>query len=191
MKPYRKYFLKRMPWVKNPTLPKRSENYVILKSRMEIGIQNQLFILGGLFIVGSALMAWFVLGLSKGVKKLYGASKEGDLSKNLIGRLARTEAMLEEFEPRLETIEKISKISVQKVGFLRFNPFQDTGGDQSFLLILLDRENSGVVISSLYTREGVRIFAKQVEKGKSKHKLSEEEKSVLEETINKGIGPRP
>ena len=158
---------------------------------MEIGIQNQLFILGGLFIVGSALMAWFVLGLSKGVKKLYGASKEGDLSKNLIGRLARTEAMLEEFEPRLETIEKISKISVQKVGFLRFNPFQDTGGDQSFLLILLDRENSGVVISSLYTREGVRIFAKQVEKGKSKHKLSEEEKSVLEETINKGIRPRP
>ena len=84
-------------------------------------------------------------------------------------------------------LEKISHVSIQKVGFLRFNPFQDTGGDQSFILTLLDRDNNGVLISSLYARGGVRIYAKNIERGKAKHPLSKEEKEVLEETIRKNL----
>ena len=76
-------------------------------------------------------------------------------------------------------------MSVQKVGFLRFNPFQDTGGDNSFALALLDRENNGVILSSFYTREGVRIYAKQIENGASRQALSDEEKKVLEEALNR------
>lgn len=110
---------------------------------------------------------------------------ELELKQNIIRRLMRLEAKNEELGPRLELVEKISRISVQKVGFARFNPFQDTGGDNSFIAVFLDHNNHGLLISSLYSREGVRLYAKQIEKGISKHHISEEEKKVLEDTIQK------
>ena len=90
-------------------------------------------------------------------------------------------------EPRLGVVEAISKISVQKVGFVRFNPFHDTGGDQSFIAVFLDRENNGMVISSLYMRDGVRVYGKEIEHGASRQPLSEEERGVLEETLKKNF----
>ncbi len=149
--------------------------------------QYQFFILLGLLIASFAITAWQVFDLKKKVTAILGGDKETppDFQKDLIRRLARLEAKFEEFEPRLKSVEEISKISVQKIGFLRFNPFQDTGSDQSFILALLDHEDNGVVISSLYMRDGIRIYAKKIEAGKSKHPLSEEEKKVLEETINR------
>jgi len=80
---------------------------------------------------------------------------------------------------------KIALKSVQKVGVVRFNPFKDTGGDQSFAIALLDASDSGLVISSLYTRDGVRVFSKAIEKGKSKYQLSEEEKQAIEKAKGK------
>lgn len=154
---------------------------------MEWIIQNQFYLLLGLMIIGFAALSWFVFDLTKKVAVLFGGPEAdaGNLQLELVRRLAKAETKLEEFGPRIDLLEKISKISVQKVGFLRFNPFQDTGGDQSFILALLDRENNGVILTSLYAREGMRIYAKNVEKGRSKHPLSEEEKRVLEETIHK------
>lgn len=81
-------------------------------------------------------------------------------------------------------LQKICDISITKVGVVRFNPFKDTGGDQSFVIALLDSENNGLVLSSLYTREGTRIYTKPIEKGTSSYRLSKEE----EEAIKKAIG---
>lgn len=148
------------------------------------------FILLGLLTTGLAVTAFFLFDLKKKVEKLYGTGDDTNFEKNLVARIAKIEAKLEEIEPRLKLTEEISKISVQKVGFLRFNPFQDTGGDNSFLLVMLNRENSGIVLTSLYMRGGMRIYAKSVERGKTKQQLSDEEKRVLEETINKGIANR-
>lgn len=69
---------------------------------------------------------------------------------------------------------------IKKVGLVRFNPFQDTGGDQSFILSLLDNNDTGVVISGLYARSGMRWYVKRIIKGKGiDHELSaEEQKSV-------------
>lgn len=150
---------------------------------MSLDFQNQIFILAGLAIAGFLAAAFFIFDLRKRLKKLYGGAKAGDLEKNLVSRVARAEAKLEEIEPRLKLVEEISQISVQKVGFLRFNPFQDTGGDNSFVLVMLDRENNGVLINSLYLREGIRLYAKKIEAGKTRQQLSEEEKKVLEETV--------
>jgi len=73
-------------------------------------------------------------------------------------------------------IHNLAKRSIHKVGVVRFNPFKDLGGDQSFSIALLDGQNNGMVISGLHTREGNRIYAKSVEKGKTvKHPLTEEE----------------
>ena len=81
-----------------------------------------------------------------------------------------------------DTIEKEGKFHIQKVGLLRFNPFKDTGGDQSFILSLLDGKNTGVIISGLYSRSGTRWYAKKVVAGKAvEHELSEDEKRALRE----------
>ena len=77
-------------------------------------------------------------------------------------------------------IHNLSQRSIHKVGIIRFNPFKDIGGDQSFALALLDGKDSGLVISSLHTREGTRIYAKPIAKGESeKYTLTEEEKTAI------------
>jgi len=79
-------------------------------------------------------------------------------------------------------IEREGLLHIQKVGLVRFNPFKDTGGDQSFILSLVDGNDTGVIISGLYARSGTRWYAKRVIKGKStEHELSEEEKKALKE----------
>ena len=145
-----------------------------------------IFILLGLLIFGLAFLAKIIFDLKKKIKMLLGGGEaEADPQKDLLRRVVKAETKLEEIEPRLRITEGLSKVSVQKVGFLRFNPFQDTGGDNSFAIALLDRDNNGVLVSSLYTRGGVRVYGKSVAKGKSKQPLSEEEQKVLEEAVGR------
>lgn len=81
---------------------------------------------------------------------------------------------------RCDTIEKNEKYFIQKIGLLRFNPFKDTGGDQSFILTLSDANDTGIVITGLYSRSGLRWYAKSIFEGKGiEHELSEEEKKTL------------
>lgn len=81
-----------------------------------------------------------------------------------------------------DKIEKDGLLHIQKVGLVRFNPFKDTGGDQSFILSLIDGKDTGVIISGLYSRSGTRWYAKKVVDGKGvEHDLSEEEKRALKE----------
>lgn len=82
---------------------------------------------------------------------------------------------------RYDTIDKRQQFNIQKIGLLRFNPFKDTGGDQSFILALLDAQDTGVVVTALYSRSGTRWYAKRVNKGKgSEHELSDDEKKALQ-----------
>ncbi|MBI3379606.1 DUF4446 family protein [Candidatus Gottesmanbacteria bacterium] len=82
-----------------------------------------------------------------------------------------------------ETLQKQIEQSIghiQKVGVLRFNPFADTGGDQSFVLAILDGKDCGVVLTSLHSRGSTRWYAKNVKDGKGvDHKLSEEEEKAI------------
>jgi len=80
-------------------------------------------------------------------------------------------------------LESATGRSLQKVGVVRFNPFQDSGGDQSFAIALLDQRGSGVVVSSLHGRAETRIFAKQVVNGRSTHSLSDEEQQAIREAL--------
>ncbi|MEK9207565.1 MAG: DUF4446 family protein [Patescibacteria group bacterium] len=79
-------------------------------------------------------------------------------------------------------IDSEGQFHIQKVGLLRFNPFKDTGGDQSFILSLVDKNDTGVIISGLYSRSGLRWYAKKIIHGKGvDYELSDEEKKALEE----------
>ena len=83
---------------------------------------------------------------------------------------------------KYDKIENNGLLHIQKVGLLRFNPFKDTGGDQSFILALLDAHDTGVMISSLHTRSGTRWYAKRIVEGKGQeYNLSEDEKKALAE----------
>ena len=142
-------------------------------------------ILLSLFVAVSSVAAWYIFTMRKSIKKFMGdTSLDEDTAHGLMRRIARLEAKTEETDPRLAVLEQVATSSIQKVGFVRFNPFQDTGGDNSFMLALLDRNNNGVLLSSLYMREGARLYAKSIENGQAKHVLSAEEHKLLQETLH-------
>lgn len=79
-------------------------------------------------------------------------------------------------------LHQLGSRSLHKCAVLRFNPFKETSGNQSFAVALLDGKGSGVVFSSLHTREGNRVFAKPVKQGAADgFPFTEEEKAVIRE----------
>ncbi len=90
---------------------------------------------------------------------------------------------LKELEEHQKAMREQMKGCVQKVKLLRYNAFTDTGSNLSYSLAVLDENNNGVVLSSLYGREDNRTYAKPVENGKSTYQLSDEEKEVLEQIV--------
>lgn len=91
-----------------------------------------------------------------------------------------TKTHILELEKGLATIYRDGKFHLQYIGLVRFNPFSDTGGSQSFTLALLDGRLHGLVMTSLYARSGHRWYMKQIEKGKGKDiQLSKEEEQAI------------
>jgi hypothetical protein len=85
---------------------------------------------------------------------------------------------------KIKSLEDICEITIQKTGIIRFNPFNEMGGNQSFVIALLDNKNNGFVISSLFVKEGNRVYAKAIKGGKSDHLLSNEEVEAINKAIN-------
>lgn len=86
---------------------------------------------------------------------------------------------VDDLSARSALLEAVGRRSIQRVGLVRFNPFEDTGGNQSFALALTDATGSGFVVSSLHSRTGTRVYAKSVTGGRSDGALSEEETAAL------------
>jgi hypothetical protein len=85
-----------------------------------------------------------------------------------------------ELEKEIVKLKTETQFFFKKVGFIRYNPFDNLGGDQSFSLALLDSNDNGFVITSLFSREGNRVYAKTIKSGQSGYSLSGEEKQALE-----------
>ncbi len=110
--------------------------------------------------------------------------KEPKDLKEILPHLERIEKNHEKISRDMESLKKESQFSVQKIGLVRYNPFSEVGSDQSFSIALLDGNNNGLVITSLYTREGNRVYGKPIKAAVSDYSLSEEEKQVIEQAIN-------
>jgi len=135
------------------------------------------------FITWIIYLQWQVRQLKKKLKMLFHGGKAGDLEGVIfeqIKRLRQTERGLKEINKFAEYLEKMALRSVQKVGVVRFNPFKETGSDQSFSIALLDPNDNGMTISGLFTREGTRLYVKPLSAGQSKYPLSNEEKEAIE-----------
>lgn len=85
-----------------------------------------------------------------------------------------------DMEERLTRLESEFQHALTRVGMVRFNPFSDTGSDLSFAVALLNNRLDGVVLTGLWGREEVRVYAKQVTEGQSHYVLSDEERQALE-----------
>jgi len=86
---------------------------------------------------------------------------------------------VDDLSARSALLEASGRRAVQRVGLVRFNPFEETGGNQSFALAMTDANGDGVVISSLHARAGTRLYAKSVVAGRSDAALSAEEAEAL------------
>ena len=86
---------------------------------------------------------------------------------------------LDAIEARTAILEGAQRRAFQRIGLVRYNPFEDTGGNQSFALALTDAAGNGLVLSSLHSRTGTRIYAKAIAGGRSDGALSAEEAEAL------------
>lgn len=135
-----------------------------------------------LFSVGVVIIAW--LGFLT-----YYFFREKDFLKELFPEQGKRDLRqklkeLLKLNDRLDKKDKLDLRHVQKVALRRYNPYEDTGGDMSFSLVLLDGDKNGVVLTSLHSRSSARAFAKEVVAGKpGKHAFSKEEKEALEQAL--------
>lgn len=134
------------------------------------------------------ILSFFVLRQRNFLKSLFPKSGERDIRKKFAELLDETgnfKKVLVEFGGRLHKFEDEGLTHIQKVKLLRFNPYQETGGDQSFSIALLDRKGNGIVLTSLHARSGTRVFAKPVKGGKGlNYQLSSEEEDVLRKALS-------
>jgi len=83
----------------------------------------------------------------------------------------------------MAVLEAAQRKAFQRVGLVRYNPFEETGGNQSFALALLDSAGDGWVLSSLHARSGTRVYAKAVKAGRADTALSDEETAAIQQAM--------
>jgi hypothetical protein len=132
-------------------------------------------------LIVAAITVWLVLRLNQRLGQAF-----GDSSGNLEASLGQYHQKIKQVDEKLEKLNKIHQelsdraaLASQKISIVRFNPFGDTGGDQSFALAVLDNHNSGYVLTSIHSRTGSRVYVKPIDFGKSKYNLSTEEQKAL------------
>ena len=139
-------------------------------------------IIGILGASAAGFTYWRLGRLEQRFSATLGGNEANSLEQTLTSHLARVEdvdARLVELTTAYEKLTAMTGLASQKISIVRFNPFGDTGGDQSFTLAVLDSHDSGYVLTSIHGREGTRVYVKPVDYGKSKYTLSTEEQQAL------------
>ncbi len=114
---------------------------------------------------------------------LISKTKKDRLDEILDKILQKNDLLFKELNIVKEELKKqkeFSKFYFQKFGLVRFNPF-DRGVEQSFLIALLNDQNSGFILNFIQTKEGLRVYTKKINKGKpEEYQLTDEEKKAIE-----------
>lgn len=145
--------------------------------------ENIFFILTGIFILGISFALYKLFSLFNNLTKGVGVA---DLKKVLEGILKTQQDNAKDITTLTKEIENIKDLDLkhfQKQALIRFNPFNELGGDHSFSLTLLNGVDNGVIITSLHARERTRVYIKEIVAGKSKIELSKEEEKSLSQAL--------
>jgi hypothetical protein len=120
------------------------------------------------------------------LNRLYARLTKGTSGGNLEERLLVYMGTVEEADRRMATLEReVADLRtgqqgcIQRVGMVRYDAFEEVGGEQSFAVVLLDEQQTGLALSSVYSRHDVRIYAKSLRNGDSSHPLTSEEQKAL------------
>jgi hypothetical protein len=143
-------------------------------------------IFGAVVVVWLGVITWKLWDISSHYNRLISGAKGAGLQSALDGIITdqtSTKKRILSLEDSLGKLKSETDMHIQKVGLVRYNPFSDTGGSQSFTLALLDSHNNGVVMTSLYARTGNRWYIKDVKGGKGVAvELSKEENEAVKKS---------
>lgn len=146
------------------------------------GIGSALVVLGGYhFLVARPRLrrVQTTLGTHDGLLGGGGAEPATRRVATLEAAAASAERQLVTATARIEALEKVAQSETPRIGFLRYNAFDDVGSDQSYALALLTRDGDGVVLSSIYSREETRTYGKTVQKFLTPQEMSAEERAAI------------
>lgn len=135
-----------------------------------------------MLVVVCGLLTAEIFRLNQRLRKIFIGKNAEDLEDSvveIIKHIRDLELHGGKVDTQLGNIEARLKKSIQKCQTVRFNPFPDQGGNQSFSTCFMDEQGDGVVISSLYARDKVGIYAKPLNKFQSEFELSQEEKEAI------------
>lgn len=150
---------------------------------------NSYLIIGllALLIIGFCALTYIVWKLQSHYNRLVGGENFTTLSQVLNSLVIEGKGLrkrVTSIEEEVGRLETEGTGHIQRIGVVRFNPFSDTGGAQSFTIAILDGNQTGIVMTSLYGRNGNRWYVKQIDRGKGKNiELSKEEVSAIMQAI--------
>lgn len=133
----------------------------------------------GVWLLILTIVVWRMLALFNRLTRGVEVTDLKKVLEKVLDREGQNEKEIVAAVKRIGYLEEDGKLHIQKVGLTRFNPFKELGGDHSFSLAILDAQDSGIIITSLHTRDRTRVYMKDVKKGKSGFELSSEEKKAL------------
>ncbi len=140
----------------------------------------------GFFFIWLIFISWILYKTRKHYQNLITRSKKqtiDEILEELISGDKKFSVEIEVLKKEVKQIIDQAKLPLQKIGMVRFNPFERVGGEQSFVIALLNNHNNGLVINFIYTREGLRTYIKKVKMGKGeRYQLSEEEQEAVKKS---------
>ena len=145
-----------------------------------------IYVVFGLFFIWLIFISWILYRTRRHYYNLISGSRKQTIAEILDQLLSNNKKFSLEIEKLTKDLKgaiEQSKLPLQKIGMVRFNPFERAGGEQSFVIALLNDHNSGIIINFIYTREGLRTYVKKVKEGRGeKYELSEEEQEAIKKS---------
>ncbi len=141
-----------------------------------------ILITSSLALLAAGYCVWQIYTFNSMRKSFFAGKTAADLEeviKNLQMELQASRTQQSELEIALTELRYKTSFAMQKVGLVRFNPFDDGGGNFSFSLALLDLHETGVVITSMHGRQQNRIYTKTIQNGRSEIQLTDEEQQAI------------
>ncbi|MEH2957088.1 DUF4446 family protein [Candidatus Merdisoma sp. JLR.KK006] len=145
-----------------------------------------------LLLVVLIIIIIIVLCKQKKLKKRIEAFLEGkdgkSLEEELLSYMEKVQIADKEnkkLQVEIEVLKKIQRMTYQKMGMVKYDAFREMSGELSYALALLDQEENGFIINSVYANEGSYSYVKQIVKGECQINLSEEEEKALNQAKNK------
>lgn len=138
----------------------------------------------GILFIWVVILTFMLLKAIGHYKKLTAATHQESLDRILEALMSQGTQQSKDIDvlrDAVQTLDADRHSYLQKFGYVKFNPFNDrVGGEQSFVIALLDNKKNGLVKTFMYTRDGVRVYVKPIKEGKSEdYELSKEEQEAI------------